>query len=252
PPTPHTHTHTNPNTNSTSVFSLPAALEDPCSEVTCSYGSTCIQSSDSLSAKCMCPLSCDGKPEQVVCGSDGQDYRNECELYKQACHTQKNFRLQHQGYCNPCKDSENSLNVACRVEPRTRQPLTFAPPESCPPVNEPLCASDSQTYESECHMTRTGMQKGIELRKIHPGRCKKQEMCKVECKFNGVCQVERLGVRCSCEPIQCDGTYKPLCGKDGRSYVNDCERRRAECLAKAHIPVKQQGPCGESGPLGGG
>ncbi|XP_036802655.1 agrin isoform X5 [Oncorhynchus mykiss] len=221
----------------------PCALEDPCSEVTCSYGSTCIQSSDSLSAKCMCPLSCDGKPEQVVCGSDGQDYRNECELYKQACHTQKNFRLQHQGYCNPCKDSENSLNVACRVEPRTRQPLTFAPPESCPPVNEPLCASDSQTYESECHMTRTGMQKGIELRKIHPGRCKKQEMCKVECKFNGVCQVERLGVRCSCEPIQCDGTYKPLCGKDGRSYVNDCERQRAECLAKAHIPVKQQGPC---------
>nr|XP_046222264.1 LOW QUALITY PROTEIN: agrin-like [Oncorhynchus gorbuscha] len=221
----------------------PCALEDPCSEVTCSYGSTCIQSSDYLSAKCMCPLSCDGKPEQVVCGSDGQDYRNECELYKQACHTQKNFRLQHQGYCNPCKDSENSLNVACRVEPRTRQPLTFAPPESCPPVNEPLCASDSQTYESECHMTRTGMQKGIELRMIHPGSCKKQEMCKVECKFNGVCQVERLGVRCSCEPIQCDGTYKPLCGKDGRSYVNDCERRRAECLAKAYIPVKQQGPC---------
>uniref|UniRef100_A0A4W5QM83 Agrin n=1 Tax=Hucho hucho TaxID=62062 RepID=A0A4W5QM83_9TELE len=224
-----------------------SSLEDPCSEVTCSYGSTCIQSSDSLSAKCMCPLSCDGKPEQVVCGSDGQDYRNECELYKQACHTQKNFRLQHQGYCNPCKDSENSLNVACRVEPRTRQPLTFAPPESCPPVNEPLCASDSQTYESECHMTRTSMQKGIELRKIHPGRCKKQgepaQMCEEECKFNGVCQVERLGVRCSCEPIQCDGTYKPLCGKNGRSYVNDCERRRAECLAKAHIPVKQQGPC---------
>ncbi|XP_045065333.1 agrin-like isoform X3 [Coregonus clupeaformis] len=221
----------------------PCVLKDPCSEVTCSYGSTCIQSSDALSAKCMCPLSCDGKPEQVVCGTDGQDYRNECELYKQACHTQKNFRLQHQGYCNPCKDSENSLNVACRVEPRTRQPLTFAPPESCPPVNEPLCASDGQTYGSECHMTRTGMQKGIELRKIHPGRCKKQEVCKEECRFNGVCQVEHLGVRCSCEPIQCDGTYKPLCGKDGRTYVNDCERRRAECLAKAHIPVKQQGPC---------
>ncbi|CAB1329550.1 unnamed protein product [Coregonus sp. 'balchen'] len=227
------------------------ALKDPCSEMTCSYGSTCIQSSDGLSAKCMCPLSCDGKPEQVMCGSDGQDYRNECELHKQACHTKKNVRLQRQGSCNPCKDRENNLNVACRVEPRTHQPLTFPLPESCPPVNEPLCASDGQTYESECHMTRTGMQKGIELKKIHPGRCKKQEECKEECKFNGVCQVERLGVRCSCQPIQCDGTYKPLCGKDGRTYINDCERRRAECHAKAHIPVKQQGPCGESGPLGG-
>uniref|UniRef100_A0A4W5KW64 Agrin n=1 Tax=Hucho hucho TaxID=62062 RepID=A0A4W5KW64_9TELE len=206
---------------------------------------TCIQSSDGLSAKCMCPLSCDGKPEQVMCGSDGQDYRNECELHKQACHTKKNIRLQRQGSCNPCKGLENNLNVACRVEPRTHQPLNIPRPESCPAVNEPLCASDGQTYESECHMKRTGMQKGIELKKIHPGRCKKQgeSECREECKFNGVCQVERLGMRCSCEPIRCDGTYKPLCGKDGRTYINDCERRRAECQAKAHIPVKQQGPC---------
>uniref|UniRef100_A0A8C7JQ70 Agrin n=1 Tax=Oncorhynchus kisutch TaxID=8019 RepID=A0A8C7JQ70_ONCKI len=223
----------------------PCALKDPCSEVICSYGSTCIQSSDGLSAKCMCPLSCEGKPEQVMCGSDGQDYRNECELHKQACHTKKNIRLQRQGSCNPCKGLENNLNVACRVEPRTHQPLNIPRPESCPAVNEPLCASDGQTYESECHMKRTGMQKGIELKKIHPGRCKKQgELeCREECKFNGVCQVERLGMRCSCEPIQCDGTYKPLCGKDGHTYINDCERRRAECQAKAHIPVKQQGPC---------
>uniref|UniRef100_A0A8C7JPP4 Agrin n=1 Tax=Oncorhynchus kisutch TaxID=8019 RepID=A0A8C7JPP4_ONCKI len=219
----------------------PCALKDPCSEVICSYGSTCIQSSDGLSAKCMCPLSCEGKPEQVMCGSDGQDYRNECELHKQACHTKKNIRLQRQGSCNPCKGLENNLNVACRVEPRTHQPLNIPRPESCPAVNEPLCASDGQTYESECHMKRTGMQKGIELKKIHPGRCKKQG--EEECKFNGVCQVERLGMRCSCEPIQCDGTYKPLCGKDGHTYINDCERRRAECQAKAHIPVKQQGPC---------
>uniref|UniRef100_A0A8C8JMW8 Agrin n=1 Tax=Oncorhynchus tshawytscha TaxID=74940 RepID=A0A8C8JMW8_ONCTS len=221
----------------------PCALKDPCSEVICSYGSTCIQSSDGLSAKCMCPLSCEGKPEQVMCGSDGQDYRNECELHKQACHTKKNIRLQRQGSCNPCKGLENNLNVACRVEPRTHRPLNIPRPESCPAVNEPLCASDGQTYESECHMKRTGMQKGIELKKIHPGRCKKQEECREECKFNGVCQVERLGMRCSCEPIQCDGTYKPLCGKDGHTYINDCERRRAECQAKAHIPVKQQGPC---------
>ncbi|KAG7266552.1 hypothetical protein CRUP_024051 [Coryphaenoides rupestris] len=48
---------------------------------------------------------------------------------------------------------------------------------------------------------------------------------------------------CSCEPIQCDAAYKPLCGKDGRTYANDCERRKAECMSKNHIPVKQQGPC---------
>ncbi|KAJ8371027.1 hypothetical protein SKAU_G00110550 [Synaphobranchus kaupii] len=221
----------------------PCALKDPCSQVTCSYGSTCVQSSDGLSARCACPQSCEGRAEQVVCGSDGQDYRSECELNKRACDLQRNIHKQHQGPCDPCKDSQNNLNVACRVEPRTRRPLTFAPPESCPPDSEPLCASDGHTYDSECRMRRTGMQKGVVLRKIHSGKCREQEKCREECKFNAVCLVERLGPRCSCEPIECDGTYRPLCGKDGRTYVNDCARQWAECQAKAHIPIKQQGPC---------
>ncbi|XP_031422229.1 agrin isoform X3 [Clupea harengus] len=221
----------------------PCALKDPCSEVTCSYGSTCIQSSDGLSAKCMCPLSCDRQAEQQVCGSDGQDYRNECELNKQACTSQKNVHVQHQGSCDPCKDTQNSLNSACRVEPRTRKPLTYSPPESCAPDPQPLCASDGHTYRSDCEMQRTAMQKGLDLRKIHPGHCRRQEDCREECKFNAVCVVELMGAHCSCEPIQCDGTYKPICGKDGNTYGNDCERRRAECQAKAPIPIKQSGPC---------
>lgn len=82
-----------------SLFFPPAALKDPCTEVTCSYGSTCVQSSDGLSAKCMCPLGCEGKAEQTVCGSDGKDYRNECELHQHACKNQKNIRVQYQGHC---------------------------------------------------------------------------------------------------------------------------------------------------------
>ncbi|XP_076133453.1 agrin [Alosa pseudoharengus] len=221
----------------------PCALKDPCSDVTCSYGSTCIQSSDGMSAKCMCPLSCDRVAKQVVCGSDGQDYRNECELNKQACHSQKNVHVQRQGPCDACKDTQNSLNTGCRVDPRHHRPLSYSPPESCQPDPQPLCASDGHTYDSECEMQNTAMQKGLDLRKIHQGRCKRLDECREECKFNGVCVVELTGAHCSCEPIQCDGAYKPICGKDGNTYGNDCERRRAECQAKAHIPVKQPGPC---------
>ncbi|XP_070824522.1 agrin isoform X6 [Chaetodon trifascialis] len=221
----------------------PCSLKDPCTEVTCSYGSTCVQSSDGLSAKCMCPLGCEGKPEQTVCGSDGKDYPNECELHQHACKNQKNIRVQYQGHCDPCKDTKNSLNKMCRVEALTRQPLLFGLPESCPPGNEPLCASDGQTYPSECAMTSTGMQKGIKLRKIHSGRCRRLDDCQEECLFNAVCLVEQLNARCSCDPIECDGTYKPVCGKDGRTYTNDCLRRKAECLSKSLIPIKHQGPC---------
>uniref|UniRef100_A0A8D0CD03 Agrin n=1 Tax=Scleropages formosus TaxID=113540 RepID=A0A8D0CD03_SCLFO len=218
----------------------PCGLKDPCSEVTCSYGSTCVQSSDGQSAKCMCPLSCEGQREQVVCGSDGKDYPSECELNKQACASQKNIRKQHAGPCDPCKNNQTHAHKACRVEPRTRRPQTFPLPKSCPPDAVPLCASDGQTYDSGCSMQLTGQLKGIVLRKVHSGQC---EDCKEECKFNAVCLLDRLGPHCSCEPIRCDGSFKPLCGKDGRTYSNDCERRQAECLAKVHIPVKQQGPC---------
>ncbi|XP_072222987.1 agrin isoform X2 [Leuresthes tenuis] len=221
----------------------PCSLKDPCTDVTCSYGSTCVQSSDGLAAKCMCPLGCDGKPNKTVCGSDGKDYRNECELHQHACKSQKNIRVQYQGLCDPCKDSENSLNVMCRVDLLTSKPFMVSLLESCPPGDEPLCASDGQTYPSECAMMATATQKGIKLRKIHTGQCRWLEECKEECLFNAVCLVEQLSARCSCDPIDCDGAYKPVCGKDGRTYSNDCLRRKAECLSESLIPIKHLGPC---------
>nr|XP_054602129.1 agrin isoform X4 [Nothobranchius furzeri] len=220
----------------------PCSLKDPCTDVTCSYGSTCVQSSDGLSAKCMCPLGCDGKPVQTVCGSDGKDYRNECELHQHACKNQKNIRVQYQGHCDPCKDMRNSLNTICRAEASTRQPQFFSLPEACPPADE-LCASNGQTYKSECAMTASGIQKDVKLRRVHAGQCRSKEDCTEKCLFNSVCVVEEPGSRCSCDPIDCDGAYKPLCGKDGRTYNNDCLRRKAECLSRSPIPVGHQGPC---------
>uniref|UniRef100_A0A673LCS9 Agrin n=1 Tax=Sinocyclocheilus rhinocerous TaxID=307959 RepID=A0A673LCS9_9TELE len=221
-------------------------LKDPCSEVTCSFGSTCIQSSDGLSAKCMCPLSCENVPKHVVCGSDGLDYQSECELHMKACATQKNIRVHHQGRCDPCSDTLNSLSVACRVNPKTYKQFTFAPADSCPPDSTPICASDGHTYYSECQMERTALQNNLELKKVSSGSCKENGGCPNGCKFNAMCLLENGEFQCSCDPIQCDGTYKPLCGKDGKTYPNDCERKLEECRTETDIPIKQQGPCGES------
>lgn len=77
----------------------PAGSKDPCAEVTCSFGSTCVRSADGQSAKCVCPASCSGVPESAVCGSDGRDYRSECDLNKHACDKQENVFKKFDGAC---------------------------------------------------------------------------------------------------------------------------------------------------------
>ena len=75
---------------------------------------------------------------------------------------------------DPCKDNENSLTTQCRVESITRQSIFSPLPESCPPGGEPLCASDGHTYPSECAMEATGRRKGIKVKKIHNGKCRRE------------------------------------------------------------------------------
>ncbi|XP_067095244.1 LOW QUALITY PROTEIN: agrin-like [Osmerus mordax] len=211
----------------------PCALKDPCSEVSCSYRQHLRPVVRRPVGQVHVPPELRGRGPGGGVRQRRQDYRNQCELHKHACDAQQNVQLQHQG--------------PLRVEPRTRRPLVFAPPESCPPGGDALCASDGQTYNSECHMTRVGMLQNLDIKKVHAGRCRTQGEAERTARRSASSTLcvwwSAWGPRCSCEPLLCDGSYKPLCGRDGHTYSNDCERRRAECQSKSHIPVKQLGPC---------
>uniref|UniRef100_A0A8C0FVF4 Agrin n=1 Tax=Bubo bubo TaxID=30461 RepID=A0A8C0FVF4_BUBBB len=188
----------------------PCGSKDPCAEVTCSFGSTCVRSTDGQSAKCVCPSSCSGVPESMVCGSDGKDYRSECDLNKHACDKQENVFKKFDGACDPCKGVLNDMNRVCRVNPRTRRADLLSRPENCPPKRELVCGDDGVTYDNECVMGRSGAIRGLEIQKVRSGQCQHQDKCKDECN---------------------------------RTYSNDCERQKAECHQKAAIPVKHSGPC---------
>uniref|UniRef100_A0A8C0VGJ5 Agrin n=1 Tax=Cyanistes caeruleus TaxID=156563 RepID=A0A8C0VGJ5_CYACU len=208
----------------------PCGSKDPCAEVTCSFGSTCVPSPDGQAAKCVCPSSCGGVPESPVCGSDGRDYRSLCHLNKHACDKQENVFKKFDGPCAAIW----AWNVR-KINPQT--------PESCPPSGDPVCGDDGVTYGSECAMARSGALRGMDIQKVRSGQCQQQDKCKDECKFNAVCLNRRGAARCSCDRITCDGAFRPLCGRDSRTYGSDCERRRAECLQQASIPTKHSGPC---------
>lgn len=77
----------------------PTGSRDPCSNVTCSFGSTCAPSADGQTATCLCPATCRGAPQSPVCGSDGVDYPSECQLLRRACSRQENIFKKFEGRC---------------------------------------------------------------------------------------------------------------------------------------------------------
>ncbi|XP_024616033.1 agrin [Neophocaena asiaeorientalis asiaeorientalis] len=221
----------------------PDGTRDPCSNVTCSFGSTCARSADGLTATCLCPATCLGAPGGPVCGSDGTDYPSECQLLRQACAHQENVFKKFDGPCDPCQGALNDLSLICRVDPRTRRPEMLLRPESCPPRQAPVCGDDGVTYGNDCVMGRTGATRGLLLQKVRSGQCQPRDQCPEACKFSAVCLSRRGRPRCSCDRVICDGAYKPVCAHDGRTYDNDCWRQQAECQQQRSIPAKRQGPC---------
>uniref|UniRef100_A0A8C4Q720 Agrin n=1 Tax=Eptatretus burgeri TaxID=7764 RepID=A0A8C4Q720_EPTBU len=225
-------------------------FRDPCKNITCSFGSMCISSSDRLSAKCVCPRSCTRSPpgNPPVCGSDGRDYGSECELNLYSCSQHVNVHKKFDGPCDPCAPWRSDVSHSCRVDPLLRTPQLTPLPDSCPPASGPVCGDDGHTYASECALVRTAEARGVPIARLHAGACTFQDECRSDCAFNSECMVRNGVPRCSCERLVCDGIYTPVCGTDRITYNNGCARRRAECLQRRVISVASKGPCDLSVP----
>jgi len=84
-------------------YVFPPDMDDPCRNKRCSFGAQCVPSLDGLTARCQCPQRCDNYGDSVgstpVCGTDGRDYANVCEMRRAACSEMRDIEKKYDGKC---------------------------------------------------------------------------------------------------------------------------------------------------------
>ncbi|XP_038060853.1 agrin-like isoform X2 [Patiria miniata] len=214
-----------------------------CQNKQCPFGAECMITPDGASAKCVCSQECDALEYNPVCGGDGVDYPNECEMKRASCLQRREIRIIFQGKCNPCATANFDRNVACKLN-RNRQPIAGCVFDCEELPGNPVCASDGQMYESECLMRRVACQSRFELSVHEESYCMPgTSPCNsFQCEF-GKCILNLEGSpTCACIS-SCPDIYVPVCGGDGVTYYSICHLQKEQCLRSEAIHVIANGPC---------
>ncbi|KAF0741420.1 hypothetical protein AaE_008672, partial [Aphanomyces astaci] len=147
-----------------------------------------------------------------VCGSNGQSYSNQCEFLVAACaNPNSGLSLYARGRCDdirPTKDECDRDDGTC-----TREYI-------------PVCGSDRRNYSNLCV--------------FRAAQCKDPNLT-----FKGLGECDDTGPTKDdeCDPDGgCTREYIPVCGSDGRNYINTCFFKYAQCKTP-NLTLQRHGQC---------
>lgn len=206
---------------------------------------------------------CEIRPEMCpefyspVCGCDGNTYGNDCErqtagvwlAYDGGCVSEICFMGDPGGVCAADEFCNGPAGVCDDATPG----WCSRRPELCPGVWDPVCGCDGNTYGNDCTRQAAGVwldHRGecgtMVCYQGDPGRvCGPGEFCDGP---EGACFIFDVPGWCTEVPEVCPEVLDPVCGCDGRTYMNDCMR------AAARVWRNHRGECSitpppECGPL---
>lgn len=230
-------------------YRFPDGVHDPCSELDCRFGADCIRSKDGKKAECICPTECptygDSVGSRPVCGSDGRDYPNDCELRKRACSSRREIIARFQGRCDPCDQVDCPANQVCQLD-ESRNPICRCN-AVCQREFKPVCASDGKSYMNECTLRVEACKAKKSLRILYNGECGRthgSNPCEtLKCGPYQECEIDRYGIATCICPDSCPPVLKPVCGSDGVTYDSECELARISCHNGTSVAVASHGLC---------
>ncbi|XP_049692713.2 agrin isoform X2 [Helicoverpa armigera] len=221
-----------------------ASAQHPCDSVKCGAREHCSLDARGV-AVCGCGVECE-PVVRPVCGSDGRTYDSRCHLDRTSCLDNRDVRIAYTGPCgveNPCARASCPWGGACVARGGAAQ---CACPV-CDATLTPVCASDRNTYGSECKMRMHACQEGLpdgELKVLYNGTC--QTCSDIVCKGGGDCAVDADTGRpiCRCNHNCTEAQESDLaCGSDGQTYPSQCELDSTACREQTDLRLAYKGDC---------
>ncbi|XP_013176798.1 PREDICTED: agrin-like isoform X2 [Papilio xuthus] len=221
-----------------------ASAQHPCESVKCGVRERCLLDAHGV-AVCACGAPCEDFV-RPVCGTDGRTYDNPCSLDRTSCLENRDIRVAYMGPCgveNPCARASCPWGGACVSRSGAAQC-------SCPVCDAtlaPVCASDHNTYGSECKMRMHACQANIkeqDLQVLYNGTC--QTCADILCQGGGDCVLDtdtgRHVCRCNhnCTEAQ---ESEVVCGTDGQTYMSQCELDSTACREQSDLRLAYRGDC---------